>query len=93
MKKFLLFFLFASQAQIVNIPDANFKSTLIANGADTNADGVISYTQAAEKLILNANYSAIYDMTRIDAFINLQELYCNQIFKPTSFFEWVFYYI
>jgi hypothetical protein len=56
LKKQLLFFGFAlllsrMQAQIVNIPDANFKSTLIGLGVDTNGDGQIQVGEA--KVVTN----------------------------------------
>ena len=68
-----------SPAQNVNIPDANFKAALIANGVDTDHDGEISYTEAetftSPNDFLN-NTLRVYDydindLTGIEAFINL----------------------
>ena len=61
-----------SQAQIVNIPDANFKNTLVnsncvdingdGNGdidADSNNDGEIQQAEAEAVIGLNVSYKAI----------------------------------
>ncbi len=37
-----------SNAQNVNIPDANFKNALISVGVDTNEDGEISYAECED---------------------------------------------
>jgi hypothetical protein len=70
---------FASTAQIVNIPDANFKAYLVGNDLiDTNFDDEIQVTEA------NAYVGGIYceslsisDLTGIEAFTSLTELYCG----------------
>ncbi|WP_309640882.1 leucine-rich repeat domain-containing protein [Flavobacterium sp.] len=76
---FLLLLLFTGmvKAQIVTIPDANFKTKLIALGVDTNADGDIQQTEASSVTILNVSSSNISDLTGISAFTNLQNLTCD----------------
>jgi Leucine-rich repeat (LRR) protein len=70
-----------TNAQIVTIPDANFKAKLIALGIDTNTDGNIQVSEALLPTTLTLSQSNISDMTGIGAFINLQSLDChnNQI--------------
>ncbi|WP_055442547.1 DUF7619 domain-containing protein [Lacinutrix himadriensis] len=62
---------------IVNIPDTNFKTTLVNHTnpvIDANNDNEIQYSEAffAEKI--NANYNDISDLTGVQAFVNLEEL-------------------
>lgn len=71
---FLLTTCFAS-SQIVNIPDPNFKSKLIALGVDTNADGEIQLSEAQAVTSLNLNNSNISNAEGIQAFTNLVDLY------------------
>lgn len=89
----LLFTLFTfglSQAQIVNIPDANFKNTLInsncvdINGdnngdvdADTNNDGEIQQTEAEAVIGLDVSYKAINSLEGIQSFVNIEYLNCE----------------
>ena len=42
----MLFLATFSNAQFVIIPDANFKSALLAEGVDIDQDGEISYSEA-----------------------------------------------
>jgi Leucine-rich repeat (LRR) protein len=80
MNRLLLFILLATgfaNAQIVNIPDANFKAKLIAQGIDSNADGNIQLSEAQFVSGLNVNNSYIADLTGVEAFVNLSQLYCN----------------
>jgi hypothetical protein len=95
MKKILLLLIFINglaQAQIVNIPDANFKAKLlqadISNQIaynntmgyikiDSNNDGEI---QESEALLINGLYinsSNISDLTGIESFTNLLQLSCG----------------
>jgi Leucine-rich repeat (LRR) protein len=93
MKKFhlivLLFITFFAQAQIVNIPDANFKNALVntlcvdldgdGNGdvdADTNDDGEIQESEAQAVLRLYVNNSNISSLEGIQSFSNLETLWC-----------------
>jgi len=66
-------------AQIVNIPDTIFKAILIANSnINTNGDDEIQVSEAeAYTGDVNVNYSNIYDLTGIEAFINITSLYCS----------------
>src|SRR5690606_2694723 len=85
MKKLLLFFsLFifgvcTVHSQIVNIPDANFKNYLLGEATiNTNADTEIQTTEAeAYTGYLACNNLGIADLTGIEAFINITELYVN----------------
>jgi len=81
MKKlFYLLVLLSSiaNAQVVNIPDANFKARLISNGVDQNEDGQIQESEALavqSMYLINANIS---DLTGIEAFTNITSLICYQ---------------
>ena len=93
MKKLLplLFVLMGlgSAAQIVNIPDANFKNALVnysdvsGRRIDTNNDGEIQYSEAAGFSFIGGGYilaidnQNISDLTGIQAFIYLSYLNCN----------------
>lgn len=63
----------------VNIPDANFKATLLANAAiNTNSDGEIQcYEAAAYTGTINVVNHSINDLTGIEAFVNLTILDCS----------------
>lgn len=92
MKRLLLSLLLVSavsQAQIVNIPDANFKARLLAANAtngiardadsnsmviDTNGDNEIQQSEALGVYWLAVPESNITDLTGIEAFTNLQRL-------------------
>lgn len=78
-------------AQTVNIPDAAFKAKLVAanpgnitafNAAnqamriDANFDGEIQVSEALLVRKLEVNSSSISDMTGIEAFTNLTQLFC-----------------
>ena len=86
---FLLVFIpVAIQAQIVNIPDANFKNALVnepvadtdGNGsledADTNNDGEIQLSEALAVTILQVHSFDINSLEGIQSFENLEELLC-----------------
>ena len=87
----LLFTLLAQieiKAQIVNIPDANFKAALLAHGStitggnigtiDTNSDGEIQVSEAQVYLgAIIVSSKSIMDLTGIDEFTALTELVCN----------------
>src|SRR5690606_4375993 len=87
----LLLFYGISNAQIVNIPDVNFKNKLLAasssnpiakdqNGnyitIDVNGDGEIQVSETANVYQLEVGDSNIQDLTGIEAFINLTVLNC-----------------
>ncbi len=63
-----------AQAQIVNIPDANFKSALISEGIDTNNDSEIQVSEALATTEINISNLNISDLTGIEEFSNLEEL-------------------
>src|SRR6476646_5778946 len=74
----LTLFVASAQAQIVSIPDINFKNRLIYLGIDTNSDGDIQYSEAeAVTAELNLNYGLINDLTGISSFTNMQYLWCD----------------
>ncbi len=77
----LLTIALVTNAQNVNIPDANFKNALISAGVDTSGDGEISYAEAEAIKNLNVSEKDISNLTGINAFINLDTLNCisNQL--------------
>lgn len=84
MKKIFFSILILSgiaQAQVINIPDPNFKNRLILLGIDSNADGEIQQSEAIAVTDMVINNANIVDITGIEAFINLEYLDCknNQI--------------
>lgn len=84
MKKIyvVLFFLTCSfaNAQIINIPDANFKRALLspANGIDTNNDGEIQISEAESANRIAASDYGIVSMEGIEYFSNISELFCEE---------------
>lgn len=84
MKKTLLSILtiaalgFGVNAQNVNIPDANFKAYLVGNGnINTNGDAEIQVTEAtAFTGQINCNSQNISDLTGVEAFTALTQLWC-----------------
>lgn len=83
----LLFLMHWSQAQIVNIPDANFKNALVATNcvdidgdnipdedADTNDDGEIQESEALAITSLSMVWEDITDLTGIESFTNITYL-------------------
>lgn len=94
IKKYFFWFCFllglGAQAQIVNIPDANFKNTLVNTlcastdatntfdtDVDTNNDGEIQISEAEAVVKLSVPNQNIADLTGIEAFSNLYSLNCN----------------
>lgn len=90
---FLIFLIvcgIGAQAQIVNIPDANFKNALVneivadtdGDGAidgpvDTNGDGEIQVTEAEAVFRLKVDDFNIASLQGIQSFTNLRELECS----------------
>jgi len=69
-----------ARAQNVNIPDANFKASLLADtDINTNGDNEISLAEAqayaGAVVCIGENIS---DLTGIEAFPNITQLWCNQ---------------
>jgi uncharacterized repeat protein (TIGR01451 family) len=78
---FLLFFVINSAtAQIVNIPDSNFKNALLAHSPviDTNGDGEIQASEAAGITEIRVGYKNISSLEGIKAFTKLVSLDCSQ---------------
>ncbi|WP_306350494.1 leucine-rich repeat domain-containing protein [Flavobacterium sp. '19STA2R22 D10 B1'] len=69
------------KAQIVKIPDANFKQTLINLEIDTNGDGEIQVAEAKKVTRLYIDKADISSLTGIKSFTNLTEFgfYDNHI--------------
>jgi hypothetical protein len=67
-----------SNAQFVTIPDANFKNALLSEGVDIDQDGEISFTEAESVTFLNVIDKGISDMTGIEAFTSLEDLFCSK---------------
>ena len=83
MKKYyliaLIFLSAISQAQIVNIPDANFKDSLLNYSPiiDTNGDGEIQVVEAEAITILYVSGRNISSLVGIESFTNLIFLDCD----------------
>ena len=80
----LIFLTGIANAQIVNIPDANFKARLIYVGVDTNFDSQIQNSEAEAitsliigDLTLNDDSDDIINLSGIEYFLNLTVLNCN----------------
>lgn len=85
----LLFFGLGVTAQIVNIPDANFKNALVNTNcanigsgsgltdADSNDDGEIQESEALVVSSLGLYNQNISDLTGIESFSNLEGLNCS----------------
>lgn len=70
--------IFFSNAQIVNIPDAHFKNSLIELGVDTNNDSEIQETEAQSFIgDMDLNGKQITDLTGIKSFSNIKNLYAG----------------
>ncbi len=82
MKRFLtsifalLIGLMNANAQIVEIPDSNFKQRLLNYGVDSNNDGEIQVSEAEAVTILDLDNKSISDLTGIEAFTNVTKIYC-----------------
>ncbi len=84
MKKLILLsatllFVFITNAQIVNIPDANFKAYLVGNSSiNTNMDAEIQVSEANSFTgTINVLNDSISDLTGIEAFTALTYLSCE----------------
>ncbi|MBZ0327577.1 MAG: T9SS type A sorting domain-containing protein [Altibacter sp.] len=92
----LLLFVFSANAQIVDIPDPNFKNALVhfevvdttGNGlgdsvADTNGDGEIQLSEAEAVIGLIVSYYSITSLEGIQSFTNLEVLKSRGNFVET----------
>ncbi len=82
MKKLLLniiflFLLNFTNAQNIDIPDANFKNALISLGVDKNNDGEVSFNECSVVKDLDVSDRFIANLKGIEAFINLNKLKCS----------------
>src|SRR5690606_8328705 len=70
---------FAASAQIVNIPDANFKNALLSHNPviDTNGDEEIQVSEAEAVTEMKVYNKNINDLTGIQSFDNLELLRCD----------------
>jgi Leucine-rich repeat (LRR) protein len=73
----LSFAALTTHAQIVTIPDPNFKAALITLGVDLNSDGQIQLSEAQAITFLYVSNKSITDLTGIAAFTNLDSLDCS----------------
>ena len=80
-------FIASTQAQNVNIPDANFKAALVSNASiNTNMDTEIQVSEASVfNGAINVSYLNITDLTGIAAFVLLDSLNCR--FNPLISFD------
>lgn len=76
---FVFAFYYIGSAQIVNIPDANFKTLLVDNAAiNTNNDTEIQYSEASSFTgTIVVSYWSITDLTGIETFTAITSLSCN----------------
>ena len=74
---FFFFTAFISQAQIVNIPDANFKAVLVNSGFNLNNDDEIQVSEALQVTNMSVSFDDISDLTGIEAFVNLEYFSCS----------------
>lgn len=66
------------EAQIVTIPNANFKNYLLSNSSiNTNSDTEIQVSEAMAVTRLSVHGKSINDLTGIEAFTNLTFLECD----------------
>lgn len=65
------------RAQIVTIPDLNFKNKLISLGIDSNQDGEIQVLEAESVTYLDVNNIGIHSLQGIESFKNLHYLECS----------------
>jgi len=81
---FLITLTLVSKAQIVNIPDSNFRAALISLGVDTNNDGEIQQSEAAAvtDLDIPPYPQLIRDFTGILSFTNLESFNCSYMLAP-----------
>ena len=84
---FAILFAFSSNAQIVNIPDSVFKAYLVGDTLiNTNLDTEIQVSEAASYTGgIGILYLFVSDLTGIEAFTSLTQLYC--VFTQITFID------
>jgi Leucine-rich repeat (LRR) protein len=75
--KFVLFSLVIFSQDIVDVPDPNFKQSLIESGVDINGDGEIQVSEAEAKTYLSVGNKNINSIIGINSFVNLTYLSCT----------------
>lgn len=78
-----VFFAFYLHGQIVDIPDANFKQTLIDLGVDTNNNNDIEESEALELTALSVFQKSIVSLKGIGKFTNLRSFTFSKNFVAT----------
>lgn len=73
----ILLFAFSVQAQVINIPDANFKAKLIALGIDENGNGEIEIAETVDIYDLQIQNSNITSLEGIQYFTEISYLDCS----------------
>lgn len=74
----LIFTFFSLFSQTTLVPDLAFENALIVAGIDTNGqNGNILNSDAAVPTFLSVSSNSISDLSGIEAFVNLQTLYCD----------------
>lgn len=66
-----------SYAQIVAIPDTNFKKALLSQGLDKNKNGEIDNSEVYSLIRLDVSNKNITDLTGIEKFVELFQLNCS----------------
>jgi len=86
----LLFAFLSTHAQIIDIPDANFKNALVNTNCchtgetgtvltdlDFNNDGEVQVSEALQIVVMRVDNESITSLDGIEYFTNLESLYCN----------------
>lgn len=74
----LIYFNLGSYAQVVEIPDPNFKNALLElDYVNTNGDDEIQVSEAEAVISLHVNEKGINSLEGINAFVNIEVLACE----------------
>jgi Leucine-rich repeat (LRR) protein len=77
LKLFFIFNAYIGIAQLTYVPDTNFEQALIALGLDDILDSYVSTENIKSIIRLDVRSKNITDLTGIEAFESLQNLYCQ----------------
>ena len=82
----LAFTVVVGNAQIVNIPDANFKNILLNYSPviDVNSDGEIQQSEALLVTTLTISNTTINSLVGIEYFLNITQLNCTNNLQLTT---------